>query len=50
MLHLGRIAQWQFAFDIVEEDVHTKAFRQHAQLHTDMAIANDTELFTTRFK
>ncbi|MNS40218.1 hypothetical protein D3C72_725250 [compost metagenome] len=50
MLNLGRIPQRQFVFDIVEKDVHPERFRQNTELRTDMAVADDPQLFTTRFK
>ncbi|MNE80753.1 hypothetical protein D3C80_1773530 [compost metagenome] len=50
MLHLGRVAQRQFVFDIVEEDIHAEGFGQNTQLRTDMAVADNPQLFTARFE
>ncbi len=49
LVNLSGIAQRQFILDIVKIDVHAQAFRQHAKLHTDVAIADDAELFAARF-
>ena len=50
MTDLLRIPQRQFVLDIVEEDVHTNAFSQNTQLGSDMAVTNNAQFFTTRFK
>ncbi|SAE31445.1 Uncharacterised protein [Enterobacter hormaechei] len=49
MLHLRRVTQRQFVFDIVEKHVHAKGFRQNTELRTDVAVTNNPEFFTTRF-
>ncbi|MNE36903.1 hypothetical protein D3C80_1307370 [compost metagenome] len=49
MLNLSGVAQRQFAFDIIEEHIHTQGFGKNAELRTDMAVTNNPELFATRF-
>ncbi len=49
MLHLRRVTQRQLAFNIVEVNVHPQRLRQDPQLGTDVAVADDTQFFTTGF-
>ncbi len=50
MAYLRGITQRQLVFNVVEENMHTQAFCQHAQLHSDMAVTDNTQFFATRFK
>ncbi len=50
MLYLSGVAERQFVFNIIEEDVHSQRFRQNAKLGTDVAVTDDAQLFTTRFE
>src|SRR5690606_14730841 len=40
---LGGIAQWQLGDDIVQKHLHAHGFVKHAELRTDIAIANHAE-------
>ncbi len=50
MLNLRGVTQRQFAFNIVEKHMHPQRLSKNAKLGPDMTIANNTELFTARFK
>ena len=50
VLDLGSVAQRQFAFDIIEIDVHPQRFSQNTQLRTDVPVTDDPQFFATRFK
>ncbi len=44
MLYLSGVAERQFVFNIIEEDVHSQRFRQNAKLGTDVAVTDDAQL------
>ena len=50
MLYLSGVAQRQFVFNIIEEDMHPQRFRQNAELGADVAVTDNPQFLAARFK